>query len=61
MNLIPSLIVWTCTKIPVETTIESPSGVYNAKQSSPISVTIGDAAICNAVSLAETNAPLKLA
>ncbi|MBA7619318.1 hypothetical protein ES703_26656 [subsurface metagenome] len=41
--------------------MESPSGVYNAKHNSPISLTIGDAATCKAVSLADTKAPLKLA
>ena len=45
--------------IPVDTTIESPSGVYNAKHNSPISLTIGEAATCSAVSLADTSAPLK--
>jgi hypothetical protein len=43
--------------IPVESAIESPSGVYRAKQSSPSSRTIGLAEMLRAVSRAETRPP----
>lgn len=43
--------------IPVERATESPSGVYNAKGSSPISLTIGEAEMLSVVSLAFTSPP----
>ena len=55
--LIASDMVWTWTMIPVESVIESPSGVYSAKHSSPISLTIGDAEMFSAVSRALTIPP----
>ncbi len=57
MYLIASDIVWTWTMIPVESATESPSGVYSAKHSSPISLTIGLAEMFSAVSRAETSPP----
>ena len=55
--MIASDIVWTWTMIPVESAIESPSGVYSAKHSSPSSRTIGEAEMFSAVSRAETSPP----
>ena len=57
MCLIASDIVWTWTMIPVDSATESPSGVYRAKHSSPISLTIGLAEMLSAVSRAETKPP----
>ena len=57
MNLMASLIVWTCTMIPVESATESPSGVYSAKVISPSSRTIGEAEMLSAVSRAVTIPP----
>ena len=57
MYLIASDMVWTWTMIPVESVIESPSGVYSAKHSSPISLTIGEAEMFSAVSRALTIPP----
>src|ERR671918_504457 len=57
MYLIASDIVWTWTMIPVDSATESPSGVYSAKLSSPISLTIGDAEMLSAVSRALTSPP----
>src|SRR5271165_4204462 len=43
--------------MPVERAMESPSGVYRAKHSSPSSRTIGEAEMLSAVSRAETSPP----
>lgn len=61
MNFMASLIVCTCTIMPVESATESPSGVYRAKQSSPISCTMGEAEMFMAVSRALTRPPLSFA
>ena len=55
--MIASDIVWTCTMIPVDRAIESPSGVYSAKHSSPSSRTIGEAEMFSAVERADTSPP----
>ncbi len=57
MYLIASDIVWTCTMIPVDSAIESPSGVYSANVISPSSRTIGEAEMFIAVSRADTIPP----